>query len=218
MRGEFSVLMDVKKWPHWAVAGLLLTVLSGCGGSPGENRSSEVEIRKPLPKFSLTQHDGESFGAAELRGRVWIGNFIFTRCGSTCPRQTRDMVRLQNDLADHARRDEIHFVSITVDPEHDTPEVLTAYAEQYKADLNHWSFLTGERKGIWGLCKNGFLLPVSPGSETDPGMLIIHSPRCVLVDRENRIRGFYEMSDPQDLRKLKAALERVLAEEKAGEK
>ena len=172
-----------------------------------------MDIRKPLPKFTLSQQDGEDFGSENLRGRVWIGNFIFTRCGLTCPRQTKDLVRLQNEIANHAKRDDLHFVSITVDPEHDTTETLTKFATEYKADLKHWSFLTGDRKKIWSLCKNGFLLPVTQGSDTDPGMLIIHSPLCVLVDRQSRIRGFYNTNDAKDWTKLKLAMERLLAEE-----
>lgn len=202
----------------YSAALVMLATLVGCNGSSvdGETTStSAVEIRRPLPEFTLSRQDGAEFGSKDLLGRVWIGNFIFTRCASTCPQQTKDLVSLQNEFADHPRREEIHFVSITVDPEHDTQQQLAEYAKNYQADLKHWSFLTGERKKIWKLCEQGFALPVFHNSDTDPGMLITHSEKCVVVDRENRIRGFYDTSDEQDRKKLTAKIEQVLAEEDA---
>lgn len=187
----------------------LLAAVEGCRPASQPESAGpalKAEVALPLPEFTLTRQDNTDFGSGDLAGQVWIANFIFTRCGMTCPRQTRDLVRLQKQLADHPQRDSIHFVSITVDPEFDTAEVLTAYAEQQGADLAHWSFLTGERKAIWTLCKEGFKLQVTPGSATQVGMLIDHSAKFVLVDREGVVRGFYDSDDPEDWQELQDAL------------
>ncbi len=210
--------------PSYGSSALMLLAVSalawcstqlGCEGQKSDgsvNRNGPIEIRKPLPTFSLTRQDGRTFGSEDLKGSVWIANFVFTRCASTCPRQTRDFARFQKELADHPRLDGMHFVSITVDPEYDTTDRLTAYGNDYKADFDHWSFLTGERKKIWELSSKGFGLAVFEGSQNDPGMLITHSEKFVLVDRENNIRGFYDSSDAKDWAKLKKKLEAILQE------
>lgn len=185
-----------------ALSALLAT---GCQAPP-------PRVYGELPEFVLSRQDNVEFGSKDLQGRVWIANFIFTRCGLTCPRQTRDLAELQREIADHQHRDAIHFVSVTVDPEHDTQIVLSEYAKAHTIDLKHWSFLTGDRKAIWTLCKEGFMLPVTEGSDTNPNALIDHSAKFVLVDRQNRIRGFYDSTDVEDWKQLKVDLESVLLE------
>lgn len=163
-----------------------------------------------LPEFELIDQTGEAFGSRQLRGKVWIANFIFTRCTATCPAQTAKLYELQKQLQSDPLWDEIRFISISVDPENDTPEVLQAYATEAGAEQNHWKFLTGDRASIWQLSKDGFNLPVD--ETNDPTVPITHSPSFVVIDPYLRMRGFYNSTTGDGLAKLKRNLNRVLGE------
>ena len=104
---------------------------------------------------------------------------------------------------------EIRFVSFTVDPARDTPEVLNEYAKRYNADTNRWMFLTGEKTALYDLCVKGFKLALedSGGTEVEP---ITHSTRFVLVDKNAQIRGYYGGTDEEDLTKLSADVKKLL--------
>ncbi len=164
------------------------------GGNPPEKEAAkppELPIIATLPEFTLTDQTGADFGMRELREKVWIANFIFTKCQATCPRQTAELKKLQEKLKTRADWPDIRLVSISVDPENDTPEVLTTYASENGADPEHWKFLTGDREKIWELSKKGFMLAVGE-SEKDAASPLFHSPYFVLVDFYGRIRGFYD--------------------------
>ena len=163
-----------------------------------------------LPEFELTDQAVETFGSRQLRGKAWIANFIFTRCTATCPAQTAKISEFQGQLQDSPLWDEVRFVSFTVDPEHDTPQVLSEYAKNANADAQHWKFLTGERETIWRLSKDGFKLPVSENN--DPAIVITHSPKVMLVDPYLRIRGIYEVTTKEGLARLRHGLDQVLME------
>ncbi len=169
----------------------------------------DVRVLGTVPRFRFRNQDTELFGSKELDGHVWIATFIFTRCTSTCPRQTAELARLQEQLADHPDRDSIHLVSFSVDPEYDTPEVLKAYAEQWNADTRSWTFVTGKRDGIWDLSKVGFKLPVNDARD-NPNMIIAHSQQFILVDRAQRIRGYYDGLNELAREKLRRDLDLVL--------
>jgi protein SCO1/2 len=151
-----------------------------------------------VPDFSLIDQEGRAFGLQELRGSVWIANFIFTRCAGQCPLMSARMEALQQALQDAPG---VRFVSFTVDPEHDRPETLLRYARQYAAS-DRWRFLTGSTAAIHGLARDGFHLAVS--EEGTPEEPITHSVRLVLVDREGMIRGAYDAMDPAAVRQLEA--------------
>ncbi len=152
-----------------------------------------------VPEFSLTRHDGEPFGLTNLKGKVWIADFIFTRCAGPCPKMTQRMASLQTVLAGY---DNVAFVSFSVDPQHDTPEVLTNYAKHFSSDLKNWSFLTGDRDAIFDLCLRGFRLSVSEDPDADYDDMIIHSTKFALVDEDGKIRGYYEGSEDADITRL----------------
>ena len=175
--------------------------------------SDEIRVLGVLPEFTLTDQNGDAFGLNELRGKVWIGTFIFTRCPATCPQQTAKMGNLQRSLSKHEAWEDIRLVSFSVDPEHDTPLVLRRYAERFSADPRHWKFLTGDRSVIWNLSKEGFYLLVknAPLESTGP---ILHSQQLALVDRSGRLRGYYDALNPAEVGKLKRDLDRVVAETK----
>jgi len=146
-----------------------------------------------LPAYTLTDHHGKAFGAADLHGKAYIADFVFTSCPSVCPRLTKRMVEVQERTADLG--DKLHLVTFSVDPETDTPERLAEYARKYKADEARWTFLTGPLGEIETVVVKGFKVALGK-TETSPGIMeIFHGERFVLVDGEGRIRGFYEADD-----------------------
>jgi protein SCO1/2 len=153
-----------------------------------------------VPEFSLVERSGRNATLATLRGKVWIANFIYTTCTDTCPTQSAAMAKLQEQFNGQSA---LRFVSISVDPERDTPEVLSRYAERYKASADRWLFLTGDKEQIAQLVQGGFRLSaaaLTDGSSKET--VILHSPRFVLVDGENHIRGYYDSRDQPALERL----------------
>jgi cytochrome oxidase Cu insertion factor (SCO1/SenC/PrrC family) len=173
--------------------------------------AADLPILGVLPEFNLTDQRGAASGLRQLRDKVWIGNFVFTRCQATCPRQTAELTKLQEKLRKHAAWDDIRLVSISVDPEHDTPEVLANYARTAEADPEHWKFLTGSREKIWELSRNGFKLPVGENPK-NADMPLFHSPKFVLVDFYGRIRGFHDGLSAEGIAELSRDIDRVFAE------
>ena len=163
-----------------------------------------------VPDFAFVDHTREVYTLSDLKDRVWLANFVFTRCASTCPIQTSKLAALQDSLKGEPYWSAMRMLSFSVEPEYDTPEVLATYATTHKASSN-WRFLTGERKKIWGLCQDGFKLPVDE-SGLDPKMPILHSPRVVLVDGKGQIRGYYDGLDDESLAQLKTDI-RIAVEE-----
>jgi protein SCO1/2 len=181
---------------------LLAGLGAGCGGEPPR---AAPEVLGTAPGFRLVDQRGQPYGSAELAGRPWLADFIFTRCRMTCPPLTARMADLQRELGASESGREVHLVSFSVDPEHDRPEVLAEYAARYGADPSRWSFLTGDRQAIWELSAQGFKLPVgeSPGRSDEP---LFHSGRVVLVDGSGRIRGYYDVLEPEGYASLLADL------------
>ena len=204
-----------------------LLAVSGCDGSkPDENAAAPAALAPAqaapatdgavrtlfeLPDFELVDQSGSPYGSANLDGRVWIADFIFTRCQTTCPLITTQMAQLQTSLRSLPGGDDVRLVSFSVDPEHDTPPVLSAYAKKYGADPRRWRFLTGSRDQIWQLSKDGFKLPVGDDAG-NVDMPIFHSLNLVLVDRAGRVRGVYDSTSEDDRDKLKRDVEAVAGE------
>ncbi len=177
-------------------------------GVAGVGRTDGLQQYGSVPDFSLTERNGETIGLARLRGKIWIADFIYTNCTDTCPLQTAMMAKLQDE---YASEPDVQLVSFTVDPERDTPQTLALYAARYKADAKRWFFLTGQRNRIIGLIQNGFHLSVAalPGG-IEQSALIPHSPRFVLIDREARIRGYYDSRELEAFVRLKNDVESLL--------
>ncbi|HEY2249871.1 MAG TPA: FG-GAP-like repeat-containing protein, partial [Planctomycetaceae bacterium] len=163
------------------------------------------------PQFQLTDETGAAFGSDELRGRVWIANFMFTKCAATCPQQTARLAELQRRARNWPDWDRLRLVSISVDPQHDTPARLRDYSELHSADSSHWKFLTGPRAELFRISKEGFKLPVSENAagSTSP---LMHSSKLILVDGRLRIRGYYDSLADGDFLKLRNELRAVLSE------
>ncbi len=168
-------------------------------------------VIKEVPAFDLTHHDGTRLTREDLAGEPWIADFIFTRCAAICPRMTAQMSRVAEALGE---RSPVKIASFSVDPEHDTPQVLADYAAKHDAG-DGWYFLTGDKDAIYTLAQEGFMLGVdaSPAGDVATGNdPIIHSNRFVLVDRQNRIRGYYDPFDEADLERLLSELRMVMKE------
>jgi cytochrome oxidase Cu insertion factor (SCO1/SenC/PrrC family) len=214
-----------------------------------------------VPDFSLTDQSGRALRRADLAAKVWIASFIFTTCPDECPLMTAEIARLQKDLAGVP---DLRFVSISVDPERDTPAVLARYANDLQADPERWFFLTGDKRAIYGLVREGFRLGViDPAAPSHPppakhrslsegqrswrrspqgsvsgtsawfrlylqwwrfveppaafadhgrGKDPLHSTRFVLIDRQSRIRGYYESREEAALLLLRQHLVMLLQE------
>lgn len=140
-------------------------------------------------------HEGRRITQATLAGRAWVADFIFTRCAGQCLMMSDRMAALGSRLPQEVQR-----VSFTVDPGWDTPEVLAAYAERYRAQDGRWIFVTGEKTALYQLCRDGFHLAV--GEEGPPDEPITHSTRLVLVDPQGHLRGYYDAEDPAEADRL----------------
>ena len=154
--------------------------------------------------FSLTECHGQTVTKADLVGKPWIACFIFTRCAGPmfCPRVSEQMQILQKRLHDL----DVRLVTITVDPEHDTPEVLADYAARYKADPQRWWFLTGDKDVIYRLIRRSFRMIVDDDTEKIPGFEVVHSTEIMHVDAAGVVRGRYNAQNDVAMAKLRRAL------------
>ena len=177
--------------------GLLLgtLALAACRSTPPLPELGSV------PTFSLESQDAAPFGSRQLEGRVWAVAFMFTRCPTVCPRVTRFMRKLQ--VAAKSDNVAVRLLSISVDPENDTPPVLKEYARRFDADLSSWTFLTGDFEAIKKTSEEGFKLALegrADASAKDFG--IVHGSHLVLVDQRSKIRGYYRTDDEQEAERL----------------
>jgi protein SCO1/2 len=156
----------------------------------------------PVPVVRLVDQRGTAWSTAELRGRVTIVNFIFTRCPTICPVTSLKMKR----LAERTRATPgVELLSISVDPEHDTPPVLTAFAARYGADPARWRFATGDPAPLRAAIEDGFKIAVEQRGELPDGVPdIVHGGHFVLVDRAGVMRGYYDSDDAARLDALAA--------------
>jgi protein SCO1/2/putative membrane protein len=156
-----------------------------------------------VPDFKLVERSGQPLARRDLMGRVWVTGFVFTRCAGACPVMMSKMYGLQKSFP------QVQFVAFSVDPAHDTPEVIRAYMKNNSLP-EEWLFATGTYEEIQDLAKKGFKLSMGPGST--PEEPIIHSDRLVIVDRYGRQRGSFTTADMDGMARLEAELRRVLAE------
>jgi len=171
------------------------------------------EVYGDAPAFRLTDQQGRAFSSEELAGKVWMANFIYTRCGDECPRMSGVLANVANVLEkERLLGTHVHLVTITVDPDYDTPERLAAYSSLFGGDPRWWHFLTGERAYIEQILTQGFHVTMinrtvasllggvahAHGTD-DAGIEIIHSERIVVVDRDGVIRKYIDgLQTPPD--------------------
>jgi len=146
----------------------------------------------PVADFTLTNQAGRLTTLADLTNQVWVADIIFTRCAGPCPRMTGQMKTLQDALPPASTA---KLVTLTTDPDFDSPAVLTKYGERFGADANRWTFLTGTKNEIAALASDSLKLsaqPVKPAERTGDADLFIHATLFVVVDKHARLRGYFE--------------------------
>lgn len=178
--------------------------LLACKGEP------ELGTFGAMPAFTLKDQRGVGINDGDLRGRVLVVDFIFTSCPDICPLLTQQLVGLRKQLPEDRS---LAFVSFSVDPEHDTPEKLKAFAEGHGADRADWYFLTGPLDQVRTVVTKGFkqAMELEPVQEGKPRN-VLHGSHFVLVDRKGEIRGFFR-SDSDGLAELEKATKRLLKDE-----
>ncbi len=200
-------------------AGVLLMALLpatiGCGDASRERppaggktaavtpQPAAARVDEPgteMVDFVLTDQAGEAFDSKSLAGRVWVGSVFFANCPGPCFRENQAIADILREIDDPA----LVAVSLTCDPDNDTPEVLRRYADRFDADLSRWKFLTGEMATIKKIANDSFRLPAEVG---------VHSERGVVFDRQGRLRGGYHLLQPDRVDLLKKLIREVLAEE-----
>jgi protein SCO1/2 len=176
---------------------------SGGADAPGQ----PLQIGPTVPEFSLIGADGRTITKSDLSGRVWLADFVFTRCSGPCPTLSARMQSLQSALADHP---EVKLVTFTLDPKNDTPSVMADYAKRFHADPNRWWFLTGDDEAVMhNLVEKGLKQTVIPAKDDRP---IIHSVYIIVIDKAGRIRSAHDGLDPQSKRLLLRDVKTLLAE------
>jgi protein SCO1/2 len=196
-------------WLIWsgfglALATLLLLILLAA-------LKFRLAMGKPLPvygeiaDFNLTNQLGEPISLANLRGHVWVGDIIFTRCPGPCLKMTKQMKQLQDTLSPKSTT---RLVSLTTDPGYDTPPVLATYGQRFNADPRRWLFLTGTKTEIAHLATDSLKLSAlekKPAEQDSAQDLFIHSTTFVLVDKRARLRGVFQTTgediDPANAKK-----------------
>ena len=163
-----------------------------------------------IADFSLTERGGETVTQNDLLGQPWIVGFIFTRCAGPCPRVSGQMSILQDQFED----EQIRLVTMTVDPEYDTPERLQRYAKAFGAKEG-WLFLTGEKENMYRYIEKNFKMPVEEmkGENVQPGFEVLHTTNLLLIDAKGVVQGAYNALDPTEIAALKKDA-RDLAEDK----
>lgn len=180
-----------KRWV--CLVGMALTV-AACRPAP------ELPVYGQIDELRLETSGGAEVVAADLDGRVHVVDFIFTSCQMACPLMTAKMKRLHDD---YAAVEDLGFLSVSTDPANDTVEVLADYARRFGADDSRWIFGRAPQEELVRLSEKEFLLGAA-------GFPAGHSLKFVLVDRERRIRGYYDSEDPEELAELRRGLDRLL--------
>jgi protein SCO1/2/putative membrane protein len=171
--------------------------------------AATVDSFGPVADFTLTERSGRPLRLDDLKGKVWVADFVYTRCLQSCVHVTRAVQTLQGRLRGHK---DVRLVTFTVDPEFDTPEVLSRYASEFaKADPERWLFLTGSRDTIYGLMQDSFKVSAKP---TDPinrkgAYEVDHTSKLILVDQQGHMRGYFDALDPKDLDQLVAEIDKL---------
>jgi protein SCO1/2 len=161
-------------------------------------RQKALPVIDQVADFTLTNQDGNVTTLADLSNQVWIADIIFTRCAGSCPIMSTQMKSLQDTLPSNSRA---KLVTLTTDPDYDTPSILKRYGERYGADFQRWTFLTGAKGELAGLAAGSLKLgstPVPPQDRTNSVDLFVHSTIFVVVDKQARLRGSFQ-TEGQDV-------------------
>lgn len=156
-----------------------------------------------IPQFEFIDSNGNTVTLNNLKGKVWVADFIFTTCTMACPMMTGNMNLVHKKFK---KNDDVRLVSISVYPEYDTPDVLKEYASQYDADTEKWLFLTGDESSVKNIIKDGFKIG-------DFEEIIFHSEKFALVDKNGTIRAYYNGMKSEDMKQLKKDISALLKQD-----
>ena len=203
--------MRIKHWEKvrffFVTVSSTVLALSICIASPP---GQPLERYGEVPDFqgtAVTSISQRTIQKADLLGRPWVANFIFTSCQGTCPKQTRQMIKLQRDLPRDFR-----LVSFSVDPQIDQPEILRKFARENAADPKRWSFIRMDQESLSQLLA-GLKLGIENNSPLLPASEPVRSSKCILFDRKGQIRGYYECVEDEFLLDLKRDVDKLLSEQ-----
>jgi protein SCO1/2 len=176
------------------------------------NAGPELPVISQVPEFTLTNQSSEPFTRASLIGHVTIADIVFTRCAGPCPEMTRKMSGLQRVLSSNPS---VRFLTLTTDPGFDRPEVLKHFGSRFDANFARWSFVTGPKPEIARVAVGGLKLIAEekPSNErVSPEDLFIHSTIFVIVDKQGRVRGSFDRSEPDFEKSVRVAVKKLSKE------
>jgi protein SCO1/2 len=171
------------------------------------NQAKQVQAFWDAPHYKYETQNGDTLSSDDLKGHVYVADFIFTNCEGVCPNLSKAMSLIQLNFKDDPR---VNLVSFSVDPDRDSLPVLKEYAQRYGATDGKWYFLRGEKQTMWDMAQQGFKLPVVYTPEGGTGSEFTHTEKMVLVDADGKIRGFYNGLDKQMMDSLYNNLVQIL--------
>lgn len=164
-------------------AAVLALVACGEGEEP-------MRVLFHVPSFELTGDDGQPFASSELTGHVWIASFLYTTCTTICPTLASQLANIEERTAHHG--DRVQLVSISVDPEADTPARMHEFAGRFRHDAARWHFLTGSPDTVRATIQRGFLMPEPTRHDLpEGGYDVLHGSNVMLFDASGGCRGLY---------------------------
>ncbi len=165
-------------------------------------------IYHSIPPFKFVNQDGDTITDKTYDGKIYVADYFFTTCKSICPKMTTELLRVQDKF--EYTKGMVQILSHTVNPENDSVPVLKAYANMVHADTKIWNFVTGDKKALYDLARNGYLLNAMEGDGGPDDF--IHSELFVLVDKEKHIRGIYDGTNIKEVNDLLDDIKVLIAE------
>lgn len=164
-----------------------------------------------IGSFTFLNQNGDTITQDHVRNKIYVAEYFFTTCGSICPKMNEQMKRVNDVYYDNP---EVAILSFTVDPDVDTVEQMKRYADDHKVKGDHWQFLTGDKKDLYQLARHSYfvLKPAETENQGDAGSDFIHTNNFVLVDKQSRIRGYYDGTNPEEVGKLIEDIRKLLRE------
>lgn len=183
----------------------------------GKFRKSDLVEIAPVPAFELTDQNGKKISNKDYEGKVYVVEFFFSTCPTICPKMNENMLVLQKEFYGNP---EFGIASITINPEHDTPQVLKAHADHLGVKHYNWHFLTGDRDYIYDMAKKGFKMYAGENKEVAGGFE--HSGLFALIDKEGNIRSrkdsfgnpimYYDGLEDSGVKAIKEDIKKLLDE------
>jgi protein SCO1/2 len=202
------------EWMVWVGLALVIAAIFGAYVVSKLGTSQRpLPVLSRVPDFTLTNQFGRAIKLSDLRGQVWVADIIFTRCPGPCAKMTQEMSQLQSRLPPNQA---VKFLSLTADPEFDTPDVLRKYGEKFGAAPERWHFLTGPKLDLYRLATKGLLLAVDEvkaDERTSPDDLFVHSTRFVVVDKLGRVRDTFDGTEPSSRQLIVDAIQTLQRED-----